>query len=561
MAYRSRTNQPRKKGIPMLAVVLVALLLVAGGIGFYVLSNFDAPALSPSESAGGANPTASNALSTDKGTFYDGVFVDGIALGGLTMDQARAKVEEQQKPLIDTIKLNLTDAKGNLSITNVDVTYSFDTDTVLQQAFEQGRTGTEEEKKAAIDQLPANPVKLTTKMTVDPAAVEQKVRDYAATLTTPGVDAAFKGIDPDTHQPQFTPDTPGTQVNPDTLWEQVKTAFDANSFGDVAVQDEPLDAAVTLAALQADLQLVTGPAITMPGFSASWVKRVNDNNGGHTFTTYIKNDAASRRKNIELGNGAISGTMLMPGETLSVNDKTGPRTAAKGYQKAPVDVNGIDDIGLGGGMCQVSGTLYNAVIAAGPSRIEIVEREHHSIPSAYLAKGTDATVDYGSKDFQFKNISNKPILVVMFYDKGTDGKYYEHTDIYCAPDPEGAMYYLKGKVVSNLAAKVNDPVKKVPNNKMDPGQTELVAAHGGSIVDRYLVKVAKDGTSTETKLSDRDTYPATGPSLIYCPKDPKPTDTPSATPTPSVTPTAPTATPPASEPTISTSTEATTPAT
>ena len=565
MTYRSRAKQSRKKGIPMMAVALVVLLLVAGSIGFYALANVGIPALG---STGSAEPTASNAVSTDKGTFYSGVFVDGIALGGLTMDQARAKVEEQQKPLIDTIKLNLTHAKGSLSIANIDVSYSFDTDTVLQEAFEQGRTGTDEEKKAAIDQLPANPVKLTTTMSVDPAAVEQRVRDFAATLTTPGVDAAFKGIDEATRQLQFTEDTPGSQVNPDTLWEQVKAAFAANSFGELAVQEEPLDADITVAELQADLQLVTGPGIT--GYGDAQNKVLNTANEGHTFTSHIKNSAKGRLKNIELGNTAINGTLLMPGEILSVNKKTGERTAAKGYQKAPVDVNGIEDVGLGGGMCQVSSTLYNAAIAAGPNRIEIVEREHHSVPSAYMAKGTDATVDYPGKDLQFKNITDKPMLIVIYYEKASNGKYFEHADIYCVPEPEGAMYHLEGKVVSTLSAKTGDKVKTLPNNGVEPGQTKLIAARKGYVVERYLVKTAKDGTVTRTKLSDTDTYPATGPVLAYYPKDPKPTPTPSELPTttpavsatvaatPTATPTAPAATPTTPAATVTTEPIATT---
>jgi vancomycin resistance protein YoaR len=557
MTYRSRSPQTRKKGIPLLAVALVVLLLIAGGVGYWALTSLDGNS-APTGADTSIQPGATaSAVPTDKGTFYNGVFVDGIALGGLTMDQARSQIEEQQKALVDTIQLEVTHAKGSLKITNLDVSYSFDTDAVLQKAFEQGRTGTAEEQQTAINNLPANPVKLTTTLTVDPSLVEQKVRDFAATLATPGTDASFKGIDmaqPAGQQLQFNPETPGTQVNPDTLWEQVKTAFAANQFGTLAAQDETLAPAVTVASLQADLQLVTAPDIT--GFTDAINKRITTNNAGHTYTTWIKNSAAGRLKNIELGNKAISGTLLMPGDLLSVNNKTGERTAAKGYQKAPVDQNGIEDVGLGGGMCQVSGTLYNAAIAAGPARIEIVEREHHSLPSAYMAKGTDATVDYPGKDFQFKNISGKPMLVVMFYAKGADGKYYEHADIYCVPEPEGAMYKLEGVVTSTIPGDDAAAPKKVPNNALQPGQTKLIPAHKGYNVDAFLVKIAKDGTTTKTKLYS-DKYPASGPVLAYYAKDPKPTDTPSTTPSAEVTPAAPTPTP-SVEPPASTEPAATT---
>ncbi len=544
MTYRSRNvSKRKKKGIPALGVALVVLLVAAGGVGFYVLSSLDANA--------GTSPLTSpiaSAIAQVKGTFYDGVFVDDIPLGGMTMAQARAKVEEQQNALAATISLELTHAKGNLMIGNTDVSYSFDTDAVLEQAFQLGRTGTKDEQNAAIEQMKTSPVKLTTKLTVDAFAVEQKVRDYAATLTVPGVNASFLGYDhekPKGERLQFKPDTPGIQVNPDTLWAAVQDAFASKAFGQLAVVEEPLDAEVTVEMLQADLQLVEPLPFT--GFNDKENARINKANEGHTYTSRIRNDSKQRRKNIELANNAINGTLLMPGEVLSVNEKTGERTRAKGYQEAPVDQNGIEDVGLGGGVCQVSSALYNAAIAAGPHRTEIVDRDRHSLVSGYMPKGTDATVNYPNKDFKFKNITDKPMLILMYYEKGFDGAYYEHADIYCVPDPEGAKYKLYSDVVKTIPAKNSEP-RKVASNAVKPGQTKLIPGHKGYVTDVYLLKVAKDGTETKTKLYT-DTYPAGGPVLAYYVKDPKPTDTPSETPTPTLTPSpSPTKTPKASTP-------------
>ena len=90
------------------------------------------------------------------------------------------------------------------------------------------------------------------------------------------------------------------------------------------------------------------------------------------------------------------------------------------------------------------------------------------LPSAYLKLGTDATVDYPDKDMQFKNVSGKPMLIIMYYMQDTDGKYYEHADIYGTPDPEGATYKLEGVVVHALIGDENAPVKIVPNNALAP---------------------------------------------------------------------------------------------
>jgi vancomycin resistance protein YoaR len=518
MAYRHK----RRNSVPVLIVVLVVLLLAGGGIGYYVLNNLgpDSPITAPGSSSSATAGEASPQPKPGDDKIHEGVFVDGIALGGLTVEQAKDQVEEKHLALVDSIDVELTHEKGNKKFTAVDVTYSFDTDEVLQKAFQQGREGTKDEQAAFIEQLPANPVKLETTLTIDPSAIEQTVRDYASTLAVAPVDAVYKSYDatkPEGQRFIFTADVPGSKVDPDALWQSVKQAFTDKAFGPLVVTSVPEPAAVTVASLQENLKLI-----------------------GH-FSTTIRNHSATRLTNIRLVSKAVNGKILMPGETLSVNDSTGPRTAAKGYQKAPIDNNGIEDVGLGGGACQVSGTLYNAAISAGPSRIKIVERNHHSIPSAYMAKGTDATVDYGSKDLKIKNISDKPIVLIMYYAKSSKGVYTENAEIYGLPDPEGATYKLVGKIVKTIPGDTTR-TRYVPNSALKPGETKTIAPHKGYVVDVYLVKTAKDGTVTQTKLY-QDKYNPDCIVVAWYKDDPKPTPTPSTTPTPSATATPKTAKP------------------
>lgn len=127
-----------------------------------------------------------------------------------------------------------------------------------------------------------------------------------------------------------------------------------------------------------------------------------------TFTTNFATSNYNRSTNINLAAIAINGKVLMPGEEFSFNDVVGKRTPSKGYKEAHVIVGDkfIDD--FGGGVCQVSTTLYNAVARA---NIASTERAKHTIPSSYVGLGMDATVDYGNLDYKFKNTLKYPIYI------------------------------------------------------------------------------------------------------------------------------------------------------
>jgi vancomycin resistance protein YoaR len=115
-----------------------------------------------------------------------------------------------------------------------------------------------------------------------------------------------------------------------------------------------------------------------------------------------------RTNNIKLATIAINNTVLFPGETFSFNKVVGKRTAGKGYLRAPVIIRGSFSEDIGGGICQVSSTLFNAVDNAG---LHIIQRFSHSRKVNYIPPGRDATVSWYGPDFVFKNKYNQPILI------------------------------------------------------------------------------------------------------------------------------------------------------
>ena len=130
------------------------------------------------------------------------------------------------------------------------------------------------------------------------------------------------------------------------------------------------------------------------------------------FSTKIYSTDSARQNNLEITSKKLNGTVVKPNETFSFTKTIGPSTAAKGYEEADIyDSNGTKIKGSGGGNCQVSSTLYNAVQKV--SSLEVVERHEHSNTVPYVKEGHDAAVAYGSVDFKFKNTNNFSIKILV----------------------------------------------------------------------------------------------------------------------------------------------------
>lgn len=131
-----------------------------------------------------------------------------------------------------------------------------------------------------------------------------------------------------------------------------------------------------------------------------------------SYSTVIKNKKDSNRQgNITLTCSSLNNSIIEPGETFSFCDTVGKATTDRGYKEANIIVDGTEIKGLGGGNCQISSTLYNAVLAV-PEDLEVVERHPHSASVPYIESGKDAAVSYGSHDFKFKNNSDSTIKII-----------------------------------------------------------------------------------------------------------------------------------------------------
>ncbi|HVT14484.1 MAG TPA: VanW family protein [Fimbriimonadaceae bacterium] len=229
------------------------------------------------------------------------------------------------------------------------------------------------------------------------------------------------------------------------------------------------------------------------------------------YSTSFPSYQTSRNTNIRLAAAKLNGCVLMPGQQLSFNDTVGRRTAKGGFREAPVLKNGKHDHDIGGGICQVSTTLYNAALLAD---MKIVRRNNHSLPSAYVALGRDATVDWGNLDLVIENSSDKPVAVASNYKNGR------------------ITFRILGQKDPSISIKIETANHKawdrgtdmVVDKSLKPG-TRTVVEKGsrGHSIDTYRI-IYKDGVEVRRELLNHSIYAGCPRTIAYnpTPEAPKP---------------------------------------
>jgi len=255
---------------------------------------------------------------------------------------------------------------------------------------------------------------------------------------------------------------------------------------------------------------------------------------------------SNRLSNIDRSAKAIDGTILQPGDVFSFNGIVGRRTIERGYLEANAYIGGRVELEIGGGICQTSSTIYDAVLH---TDIEVVERRAHGLTVAYLPYGNDATVDYGNIDFKFKNNTDFPMRIEV-----------------SVISREITVKIIGTKLDTNYIEIETVPISTTPfsivtrdDDTLPQGHTEVyTGGFTGQVVDTYKLLYAADGTLISRTLVGRSSYrvqdrvilhgtmepeeePSTEPPDTL-PTDPPPTDTPPPTDPP------PTDTPPPTDP-------------
>ncbi len=268
--------------------------------------------------------------------------------------------------------------------------------------------------------------------------------------------------------------------------EVVGLDFDVNELIDVLNKEENKQEGKVI-----EFKLkVTNPKVKLADLTS---KYYNDKLSGKT--TYFNAGQTARANNLRIALDYLNGTVVMPGETFSYNATIGDTTAAKGYMAAATFKGGTVVNEMGGGICQTTSTLYNAVLLA---NLEVVERHQHGLPVGYVQPSLDATVYSPSLDFKFKNTRNYPIKIVTSFSSGGS----LNVSIYGTKEEKEYVVTL----TSNTLSTIPYTTKYIYDNTMADGK-QVVMENGvnGYSSESYITK-SLNGKVVESRLLSRDTY-------------------------------------------------------
>lgn len=360
-----------------------------------------------------------------------GVRINGKDVSGKHVDELGRQLKAELLARVDEIDVTVTYGDKSWQLSGKDLSVTNNVDEVLGQAARLAHVGTAEQMREEARQIREEGRDFTVETTFDRKALELTLNGFANEINLPGSDAKplfnylrgdFADLDHPTREEiarmfTITPEKQGLSVDVDMTAQKILDA----------IRDTP----------KCSVEMVVSP----------FVPQITEEKLKESFqyfsycSTYVPTTStADRVKNIKRALALINGITLLPGEEFSFNQKVGPRTEANDFYVAPTISGGkyVDD--YGGGVCQVSTTLYIAALRAG---CKVTERHKHTYPSEYVMDGADATVAYDTKDLKFVNTSDLPIYIYTRY----TAKRNAYVLIFGKPLPDGQYYKLKQEVL------------------------------------------------------------------------------------------------------------------
>lgn len=453
-AHSKKVNKSKiKKANTFLAVTVSVLLISVLGSVYYVYSK---------------NKNMREVVEVD--TIYNNIYINDIDMGGLTIEEANNMLKSSILQPLQNKKITFVYEQKNWSLTYEQLKANYNIESVVQEAYDIGRVGTLEERYEIVKNLINNPKKFQMEYEFDQTVLEEFVKSLETEINIEMKDSQMQRVNG-----KFT----GTD-------EQI---------GQKLNSQQAIEAATVAVKEQKEEQIALVVDKIEPKYTKAYYEKMNNNIG--SFTTTINNSAGGVA-NIKLASQKINGTLLYPGDVFSYYETLGPTTAAAGFQNASVIVNGKLEDGIGGGVCQVSSTLYNAVLFA---ELEIVERHNHSRPVGYVDKGRDATMAGDYLDFKFKDSLDYPIYIESYVEgnKITVNLYGDEVH------PSGRTLKFESVVTQIL----EPPAENVINdNSLASGTRKVVTQPKQGYVAQVYKSIYQDGKLLEKTQISTSTYRA-----------------------------------------------------
>jgi hypothetical protein len=490
----NKKKKKKQSGIlRLIRMLLVVLVLCLAGLGGYLILTSGVP------------DQADMQIVIDTGKILANTTINGVNVFNMTPVDARAAIDDQVQIAASSIAVKLQFPDGRTEMwQGASVGVYPNADDTIWKAMEAGRSGDISQRKQAIANPPTQV--LTLGFCYNAATLDQTIRaaipslNVAPTEPTVSIGANGKLIFGSDGKPVINQGKAGINLDVDKFVSLVKTAVTNGTFGPIIVPGTAVHPTVNTDQLVANTQLVS-----------------------QKMTTYTDASNSGRAMNIKKMVGILSGHIVMPGQTFSVNGIAGDRTLAAGWYLANGIENGAFTPQPGGGICQVSTTLYNAALMAD---LDVTERTPHSIPSHYVDKAQDATVSSGGQDLKFINTSDSPVYVILYTDESkgaaqgiTKNLYAE---IWGKPLPTGQTIKLRSVKVSETPYSMTDA-----NIVSDPA-----LVHGG--YNGYVYNLFKDyyinGKLDHSVKENTSVYKMIKPSVLPATPSPSPTVSPAPSP-------------------------------
>lgn len=473
-------------------------------------------------------------------TIYNGVSIDGLNVGGYTKEKLSAFLESYYSNIFEDISMTVSAPQYERDIKISELGAKIDIEAMTNMAFSTGRTGSVFERLVKIIKISGRPVTLSLSLKFDNEKFEQLldsicksvfqevespsmiIDQESVTLCTgiSGMEAirdqlkediikAVQSLKPSlVHIPLKEKLPPSIDIDAtlETLnQEPINAEFVKTSRTTYEIKTHQMGRRIDRASLLKAVNYMetreskdyeeiplpvefTEPEITDEKLKSSLFK---DTLATYS-TSFSTNNENNYNRSINIGLAAqsINGTLLLPGEEFSFNKVVGPRTSERGYKTAHIFIDGQIRDGTGGGVCQVSTTLYNAALRA---NLEVTERHNHMFTVSYVPLGQDAAVSYGYADLVFKNTTAHPLRINAEVSKSNTLSF--------RIDSENDYPQLKVTLATKTIKTIPVEVKYIDDDSLPQG-TVVVDENGmaGHIVDTYMKVFNGDILIKELKL-------------------------------------------------------------
>jgi len=416
---------------------------------------------------------------------YTGITINNIEIGGLTKKEAFEKLLEKDKKIFGTPILNLYYKNVNKDLYYNDIMANNNLEELIAKAFDIGREGTIIDRYIGVKSLVKNPRNLDISYTPDKEKVAKVLEDLKKEIEVNPINASMlKSKDTSF---VIKAGKEGKKINLDKTFDEINVALN-----------------------EKETKVKVYVDVVKPEFTSKDLEKIQTQISTYS-TKFNKNDI-SRSTNLQVATSLINGSIVKPGEIFSVNNTIKARTEANGYKTAHVIVNGEYVDGIGGGICQVATTLYNAVLYA---EFQVVERRNHSLTSAYVKPGRDATVSGSTLDFKFKNTTNKPIYLQGYIDGGTINYTIYGGEEYVPKNKIDFEYVVIKRIPPPPEKIVEDPTMELGKRKVKEKSKE------GMVVKLYKLTYDANNVLLKKEYVSQSTYKAMRAEVAVGTKQPK----------------------------------------